>query len=179
MTIAKTINSRPVYAGKVVNLRVDTVQLADGTCSETEVVEHTEVVHLVAIDDDNRIILVRQFRAPAGVSLLETPAGGIKNCESPEQAAQRELREETGYRATTLERFLSVYSSPGFCTELNHLFLARGLTYDPLEPDADERIEVVRVSLEEALEFIRSGEIGDAKSVAAILFFMQSQTLEP
>lgn len=174
----KIINSRPIYTGKVVNLRVDTVQLGDGSCSEMEVVEHAEVVHIVAIDDCNRIILVRQFRAPAEVSLLETPAGGIKNCESPEQAAQRELREETGYRAATLERFLSVYSSPGFCTELNHLFFAKGLTYDPLEPDADERIEVVRVSLDEALELIRSGEIGDAKSVAAILFSNQSQTLQ-
>ena len=128
---------------------------------------------------DLKIVLVRQFRPARNSRTIEFPAGFMENGEDPEEAIRRELREETGYRATTLERFLSVYSSPGFCTELNHLFLARGLTYDPLEPDEDESIQEVRVSLEEALELIHAGEIGDAKSVAAILFFMQSQTLKP
>ena len=172
MATEETVKSRSVYEGRVVNLRIDTVRLSDGTETDMEVVEHVDAVHIVAVDDAGRILLVRQFRAPAGEYLLETPAGGVKPGEGVGESAQRELREETGYRADTLERITSVYSSPGFCTELNHLFLARGLTPDPLEPDADENIEVVRVLPEEARELIYSGKIGDAKSVAGILLYL-------
>ncbi|MCH8147850.1 MAG: NUDIX domain-containing protein [Planctomycetes bacterium] len=138
MPAEKRVKSKTLYRGKVINLRIDTVELPNGSRTEREIVEHSEVVHILAVDTDDRVLLVRQFRTPAGRELLETPAGGIRPGESPEGAAQRELREETGFRAGALELVYSFYSTPGFCTEFNHLFFATDLTYDPLEGDDDE-----------------------------------------
>ena len=163
--------STRIYDGKVVGLRVDSVCLSDGRETRMEIVEHVDVVHILPVDGDGSLLLVRQYRAAAGRELVETPAGGMDPGETPQDAAQRELREETGYRADRFRLLGSVYSSPGFCTELNHLFLAEGLTHDPLEPDADEEIALVRVSLDEALRMVADNQIGDAKSVAAILLY--------
>ena len=160
-----------IYEGKVVNLRIDSFRLADGREARMEVVEHAEVVHVLPVDEDGKLLLVRQYRAAAGKELLETPAGGIEPGEDPKEAAQRELREETGYRAENFRLLSSVYSSPGFCTELNHLFVATGLSYDPLDPDADEDISLVPVSLAEAEGLLASRGIGDAKSAATILLY--------
>ena len=160
-----------IYDGKVVNLRIDSLRLADGREARMEIVEHAEVVHILPVDDDGNLLLVRQYRAAAGKELLETPAGGIEPGENVEAAAQRELREETGYRAKDFKLLASVYSSPGFCTELNHLFVATGLSYDPLEPDIDEEISLVPVTLAEAEELVASSKIGDAKSATCILLY--------
>lgn len=160
-----------IYEGKVVNLRIDSFRLADGREARMEIVEHAEVVHVLPVDEDGKLLLVRQYRAAAGKELLETPAGGIESGESVKGAAQRELREETGFRAEHFRLLASVYSSPGFCTELNHLFVATGLSYDPLDPDADEDIALVPVTLSEAEELVATGKIGDAKSATAILLY--------
>lgn len=160
-----------IYEGKVVNLRIDSFRLADGREARMEIVEHAEVVHILPIDEVGKLLLVRQYRAAAGKELLETPAGGIEPGEDAEAAAQRELREETGYRAEKFTLLASVYSSPGFCTELNHLFVATGLSYDPLDPDADEDITLAPVTLAEAEELVASGNIGDAKSTTTILLY--------
>lgn len=163
--------SKRIYEGKVVNLRIDSLRLADGREAKMEIVEHAEVVHILPVAEDGRLLLVRQYRAAAGKELLETPAGGIEPGEDVESAAQRELREETGYRAENFKLLASVYSSPGFCTELNHLFVATGLSYGPLEPDADEDITLTPVSLSEAEEMVATGKIGDAKSATCILLY--------
>ena len=171
MSFKPETKSERIYDGKVVNLRIDSFRLANGREARMEVVEHAEVVHVLPVDEAGRLMLVRQYRAAAGKELLETPAGGIEPDETPEVAAQRELREETGYRAENFRRLSSVYSSPGFCTELNHLFVATGLSYDPLDPDADEDIALVPVTLAEAEDLVASGGIGDAKSATTILLY--------
>lgn len=168
----RTINTKVVYTGRVVRVRVDTIRMPDGGVAQREVVEHADAVHILAMDARGHLLLVRQYRNPADKELLEVPAGGIRPGEAVEEAAQRELREETGYRAGSLERVTSVYSTPGFCTELNHLLFAWDLTYDPLPADSDESIRVVSVSPEEALRMVKAGEVGDAKSVTALLLYL-------
>lgn len=171
MSFKPATKTERFYDGKVVNLRIDSFRLANGQEARMEIVEHAEVVHVLPVDDAGRLMLVRQYRAAVGKELLETPAGGIEPDETPEMAAQRELREETGYRAENFRLLSSVYSSPGFCTELNHLFVATGLSYDPLDPDTDEDIALVPVTLAEAEAMVTSGGIGDAKSATTILLY--------
>jgi len=157
-----------VYEGRVVSLRVDRVKLPDGRSAVREVVEHAPVVAIVALDSRGDVLLVRQFRLPVKQSLLEIPAGGVDSGETAEEAAQRELQEETGQRAGRLERLCSFFASPGYCDEYMHLYLATGLEPGALAADADESIEVVRLPLDEALRLIERGEICDAKTIVGL-----------
>lgn len=162
------MESRRVYEGRVVNLRVDRVKLPDGRSAVREVVEHAPIVAIVALDSRGDVLLVRQYRLPVKQSLLEIPAGGVDSGESPEEAAQRELQEETGQRAGRLERLCSFFASPGYCDEYMHLYLATGLEPSALTADADESIEVLRLPLEEALRLIERGEIRDVKTIVGL-----------
>lgn len=164
-----TTASRRVYEGRVVNLRVDAVRLENGRTTEREIVEHRGSVAMVALDEDDNVLLVRQFRKPAERELLEIPAGTLEPGEEPLACARRELREEIGYRAKHLEKVGTFYTSPGFCTERIHLYLASGLEPAPLPTEADEAIEVVKAPLVEALAMVESGEIADAKTIAGLL----------
>jgi ADP-ribose pyrophosphatase len=164
----RVLESRRVYEGRVVNLRVDTVALPDGRSAQREVAEHAPVVVIVPLDKDGNVLLVRQYRLPVTQLLLELPAGCIDPGESVEEAAQRELREETGQRAGRLERLAAFYASPGFCDELMHLFLATELEPSPLAPDSDESLEVVWLPLPEALALVERGEICDAKTIVGL-----------
>lgn len=164
-----TISSQRIYEGRVLNLRVDTVRLPSGRTTEREIVEHGGCVAIVALDDEDNVLLVRQFRKAVDRDLLEIPAGGIEPREDPAACVQRELGEETGYMAGRIERVGGFYSSPGFCTEYMHLYLAHDLTPSPLAPEEDESIEVVKVPFAEAIQMIGRGEICDAKSIAGLL----------
>ena len=164
----QVVESRRVYEGRVVNLRVDRVKLPDDRSAVREVVEHAPVVAIVALDGQGDVLLVRQYRLPVRQSLLEIPAGGVDSGESPEEAAQRELQEETGQRAGRLERLCSFFASPGYCDEYMHLYLATALEPSALAADADERIEVVRLPLDEALRLIERGEIRDVKTIVGL-----------
>lgn len=165
----RTLESQQIYKGRQVSLRVDTVELPSGRRTKREVVEHVDCVAVVALDSGDNVILVRQFRHPAGRVLLEIPAGGIEPGEKPSDSAIRELEEETGHRAQKLEHLGGFYSSPGFCTEYLHLFLATELGQAKPLAHQDEIIEVVRLPLREMPDLIASGEICDAKSIAGLL----------
>jgi ADP-ribose pyrophosphatase len=130
-------------------------------------VEHAESMTVVALDEEDRLVLVRQYRHPTGEELLETPAGSVEPGEGVEEAVNRELAEETGLMAREVRKLGAFYLAPGWCTELMHVYLARDLYEAPLPPDEDERIEVVRLGRAEWEGLIATGEIRDAKSIAA------------
>jgi ADP-ribose pyrophosphatase len=165
----RVLESQQIYEGREVSLRVDKVVLPGGRKTTREVVEHVDCVAVVALDSEDNVLLVRQFRHPAGRVLLEIPAGGIEPGEEPSDSAVRELEEETGYRAQKLERLGGFYSSPGFCTEYLHLFLATELEEGRRGANEEEIIEVVPIPLREVPNLIASGEICDAKSIAGLL----------
>jgi len=162
----RTLDSQRIYEGRRVNLRVDTVVLPSGRKTTREVVEHGECVAIVALDSEGNALLVRQFREPVGRALLEIPAGSIEPGEEPAESAIRELEEETGCHAGKVRRLGGFYSSPGFCTEYLHLFLATDLEQGAPSPMEDEIIDVVRIHLSEVSNLVTSGEICDAKSIA-------------
>jgi ADP-ribose pyrophosphatase len=173
LTAEITLASERIYEGRVVNLRVDAVRMADGRVAKREVVEHGAVVVIAALDGDGNIILVRQERTPIGKALWELPAGGVDEGEDPAAAASRELREETGFDAGRIQRLGGFYSSPGFCSEYLHLFLATDLHPSPLAQDVDESIEVAAIPLERALKMVENEEINDAKTMIGLLMLGQ------
>ena len=120
----KTMKSERIYEGKIVNLRVDTVELPDKKYSKREIVEHPGAVGIVPITEDGKIILVKQFRKAVEKPLLEIPAGKIEINEEPKETALRELFEETGYYSNNMEYIIEFYTSPGFSNEKIYLFLA-------------------------------------------------------
>ena len=165
----RVIDSRRIHEGRIINVREDRVELPDGHVARREIVEHAHAVTIVPVAADGRILFVRQYRLPAGSVMLELPAGSLDGGEDPEQAAQRELQEETGFRAARLEKLCAFWVAPGYCTEYMHVFLAEGLSEDRLIADDDERIEVDALSLDDALAMIDGGTIEDAKSICGLL----------
>jgi len=168
----RVIKSERLYQGTTVSVRRDDVMVSklDRVMSTSrEVVEHSDAVVIVPMDKDGNILLVRQFRYAIGETLLEAPAGGVETKETPVEAAQRELREETGYRADRLIPLGNFWVAPGWTDEHMYAFLASGLAPDKADMDEDENIEVVPVPWEGILELIQSGEIRDAKTIAALL----------
>ncbi|MFC1963166.1 NUDIX hydrolase [Chloroflexota bacterium] len=173
MSRERTLDTECIYQGKVLSLRVDTVELPLGRKTKREIVEHGSCVAIVAVDSEENVLLVRQFRKPVESDLLEIPAGGIEMGETPLSCALRELDEETGILAERWEKLGSFYTSPGFCTEYMYLYLATELAPGKLGPDSDEAIEVVRIPLARAPELITSGEICDAKSISGLLLALR------
>ena len=165
----KKISSELIYAGRVVNLYLDTAQLPNGKTATREVVQHSGAVAIVPVDSNQNIVMVRQYRYPTGRILLEIPAGTLHEGEAPEHCAERELQEEIGYKPGHLEKIGAVYLAPGYSSEYIHLFIATDLQESRLEMDEDEFIEVDRLSLAEALLRIQRGEIADAKTISALL----------
>ncbi len=169
LDVETTVASQRVYEGRLINLRVDTVRLENGKLTTREIVEHPGAVAVVALDEDDSVVLVRQFRKAAERELLEIPAGTLEEGENPTVCAQRELEEETGYRAKRLEQIGGIYTSPGFCTEFIYFYLATGLQKGRSAPEDDEAIETVKVHFSDIPDLIRRGEICDGKSIAGLL----------
>ena len=168
--VERTVESKRVYEGRVVSLRVDTVQLPDGRLTTREVVEHKGAVAVVPVLDGGRLVLIRQYRQATGRVLLEIPAGGLEPGESPADCARRELMEEIGYYPEELTEMFYSYLAPGYSSEKLHTFLAQGLVRRTEgNKDSDEFLEIVTVPLQDAIDMIRNGEIADAKSICGIL----------
>ena len=175
MAEEETLSSRLIYDGRAVKLRVDTVRMADGRETKREIVEHIDCVAIVAVDADDNVLLVKQFRKPIGKELLEIPAGGIDPGEDPVAAVHREMQEETGYLPRKVERLGGFYSTPGYCTEYLHLYLAADLVPSQLHAEDTESIRLIPVPISQILGLITSGRICDAKSIAGLLLFLQHQ----
>lgn len=169
MSREQTTPTGEIYHGRAVNLRVETITRSDGRETTREIVEHADCVAIVAIDGKDNVLLVRQPREAVGKMLLEIPAGGIEPGEDAIQSVHRELQEETGYRPQKVVRMGGFYSSPGYCTEYLHLYLATGLQRAPLHAEDTEEIELVRVPINRVPQLIATGEICDAKSIAGLL----------
>ncbi len=168
----ETLSSRRIYRGRAVSLRVDTVKLASGRQTTREIVEHEECVAVVAVDDKDNILLVKQFRQPVEKELLEIVAGGIDHGEGPEDAVRREMREETGFLPRKVQRLGGFYSAPGYSNEYLYLYLATELVSSPLRAEDTESISLVRVPLNQVSGLIASGAIADAKSIAGLLAYL-------
>lgn len=163
-----TIKSEKIYEGKVLNLRIDTVELPDKRYSKREIVEHSGGVGVIAITEEDNIVLVKQYRKALDKNILEIPAGKLEINEEPKETARRELEEETGYTAGKISYYTEFYPTPGYCTEKIHLFVAEDLSLGKQSLDENEFLEVIEIPFEEAFEKVIDGEILDAKTIIGI-----------
>ena len=169
MSFETVLASEQVYEGRILNLRVDQVRTRAGVEALREIVENGSAVAIVALDDQRRVVLIKQYRHAVRSPVIEIPAGKLDGDEEPVEGAQRELREETGYRAERFDRLGSFYPAPAWSTEFVYLYVATHLMPGSPQPEADEAIEMWQVALDDAIEMIRSGAIVDGKTVAALL----------
>lgn len=169
----KLVDSKGIFRGRILNLRIDEVELPDGKRSSREVIEHAGAVVVIPVLDNGNIVLVRQYRHAAGEFLLELPAGKLDHeGEDPAGCARRELLEETHYACGSVEKLFDFYSSPGMTDEFMHMFVAAGLKHEKGgDCDYDEFIAIADYPLAEALAMIRDGRIRDAKTIAGILYY--------
>ncbi|HST04370.1 MAG TPA: NUDIX hydrolase [Chloroflexia bacterium] len=165
------LSKETVYDGKLIKVIKEKVRIYNGKERPREIVVHPGAVALVVVDNDGKLILVRQYRRAAGSVLLEIPAGTREPNEGAEACAIRETQEETGYLPRKVERLSGFYSAPGFCTEFLECYLLTDLVDSKLDADDDENIEIVRLTPDEAVAAIRTGEICDAKSICGILLY--------
>jgi ADP-ribose pyrophosphatase len=175
MTDDARISTARKYTGRVISLDVDTVRYPDGTTGDLEIIRHPGASAVVPfLSDpagaDPQLLLLKQYRYAVGGYLREIPAGRLEPGELPEACARRELLEETGCSAKSLTVLTSMYTTPGFTDERIHLFLASGLTRGEARREADEFMELETVSLRDALDMVKRGEIQDAKTALGLLF---------
>lgn len=164
----KTLKSEKIYDGVIINLRRDKVTVQGGT-SYREIVEHNGGAVMAALTEDKKLVMVRQYRKPAGKVMLEVPAGKIDKGEKPLEAAVRELKEETGYTASKVEFLTEFYPSVGYSEERLYLYLCTGLTPGETCFDENEAIEIEEIDLDRLFKMAMSGELDDAKTIIAIL----------
>lgn len=168
MNIEKIITSKNVYDGRIVKLDINEVELPNGQIAKREVVSHKPGVSIVAIDDKNNFIFVKQFRSGIGDELIEIPAGLVENGENPKSAARRELQEEIGYDCSNLELLCSFYPSPGFCNEVTYIYLTTNLIKSSLPKDEDEFIELIRIPMAEIKSLYNKEYTVDGKTILGI-----------
>lgn len=168
-------SGRRVYSGKVINLDVDVVEFPNGKTGELEIFRHPGASAVVPfltdpLRDDPQLLLIRQYRYAADGYMYEIPAGRLDDGEDPADCARRELKEETGCTAQSIEHLYTMFTTPGFTDERIHIFMATGLSHGETAHESDEFLTVETVALSRALEMIKSGELKDGKTAAGILF---------
>ncbi len=161
----RTMKSEKLYEGKILSLRVDTVEIPNKMYSKREIIEHPGSVAIVTIVDEDKLVLVKQYRKAVEDFILEIPAGKIEVNEEPKETAIRELKEETGYEASNMEYMLEFYSSPGYCDEIIYIFLTDDITLEEQELDENENIEVQTLQIDEVMKMIKLGKILDGKTI--------------
>lgn len=169
----KTIKSEMIYEGRILNLRLDTVELPNRKYSKREIVEHSKAVCIIARNED-KLYFVKQFRKAVDEKLLELPAGLIEHNETPKEAAIREMREEIGFNCKKLTYLFDAYSSPGFTNEKVSFFLAEDLFKDELEADDDEFLNIELIEMEKLIQMIEDGIIIDGKTIMGILYVLRN-----
>ena len=158
-----------IYSGKAVNFRVDTVRLPDGKTATREFMDHPGAVAVLPLLENGDVLLVRQYRHPVGRVTLEVPAGKLLHPKDPPvKRARAELREETGFTASFLERIMSFWPTPAFSNEVIHIFIAGGLKHGNPSPDEDEFIRTERMPFDKAWELMRAGKIRDTKTILSL-----------
>lgn len=165
----KTISTREIYKGRIVHLVEDTVVLPGGGTAGRELVLHNGGVGVIAIDENKNVLMVRQYRKPYDEVVLEIPAGKLEKGEEPLPAGMRELSEETGYEAKEYTFLGKFYPTPGYCSEIIHLYLAQNLSFVGQHLDPDEFVEVEKIPLEKLVQMVMDNEIPDGKTAIAIL----------
>jgi ADP-ribose pyrophosphatase len=175
----KTLKTEKIFAGKVISLQVDEVELPNGKVSKREIVKHPGAVAVIPVTADNKIIMVEQYRKALERTIIEIPAGKLEAGEKPEICAARELEEETGYECASMEWLISFYTSPGFADEIIHVYKAFGLAKkeNPATTDEDEFVNLMEVTLEEAVQLVKEQKIYDAKTAYAIQYLQLQEAL--
>ena len=168
----KTVQSKEIYNGRIIRVRVDQVELPSGLNSQLEIVEHSGGIAIIAVTPEGQLLMVEQYRKPVEQVLLELPAGKLESGEEPRVCARRELSEETGYQAGKLDYLFSFYTSPGFSNELLHLFRADDLQEVEAVPDQDELLKVVRLNKDEIIPLLQAGKIRDGKTITGLLYYL-------
>lgn len=173
----KTIATEPIFSGRVIQVQVDTVTLPDGEQAKREIVKHPGAVGIIPITADGKLIVVEQYRKALNRSIVEIPAGKIEPGEDLTVCALRELEEETGYGTQNLTYLQEVVTSPGFCDEVVHIFVARDIFKldNPAALDDDEFVEMSAITLEEAQNLMVQGAICDAKTIIAVMWLYNQQ----
>lgn len=172
MSSQKTIKFERLYHGSIIDLIIEDVEDASGNIRKREIVSHPGGSVVVPLRDNGDVILVRQYRYPHKKFILELPAGKLEPNEDPLEAAKRELQEETGYIADKYEKLTAMYTTPGFCNEVLHIYLATGLKKSEQGQNLDEgeqSLTVEYLPFSNVVEMIEHGEIGDSKTIAGIL----------
>lgn len=168
--LAETIlTTERIFSGRVFNVECSTVQLPDGNTAGREIIRHNGGAAIAAVDDQNNILLVKQFRIAAGTEMLEIPAGKLEPGEDPLVCASRELEEETGYKAGELKLLFTMYPTPGYCSEKLSIYFARNLVKGHIHRDEEEFLHVMKLPYEIAYKMVMNGQIHDAKTIAGIL----------
>lgn len=166
----KTIKVDNIYEGKILSLRVETVEMPDKKYSKREIVDHVKGVGIIAFDGEDSIYLVRQYRKAIDEFTLEIPAGLVEVNEKPIETAKRELQEEIGYKPLDIEYLFDMYASPGFTNDKLSFFLAKNLEESKLELDEDEFLEKKSYKIEDVYNMVINGEITDAKTIIAVMY---------